>query len=304
MGANAGNLSVHGPSGPLKEPIPAEVLARVGHTAASALPSPPQAAGSKSAGSTAVAVPVDIQTDDILWELRASFLELEQLPANNSDGPRPSFAFRRTGGSYRGQWKGNMRHGKGEQRFSTGARYIGRWCDNAVEGLGQFLHKNGDMFIGEWRGNRAHGLGVYYHQRDLMTYATYDGEWAEDRQHGRGVEQCDGGGDKDCQYAGDFDAGKKDGYGVYKWPDDSKYSGQWKANRIHGHGHYIDADGREIRGVWHDGALHGCCRCLWPDGRTYCGKPHGSGVIYAADGSILNHGFWDMGQGPTRRDHI
>ena len=46
-----------------------------------------------------------------------------------------------------------------------------------------------------------------------------------------------------------FHWGKKQGYGVYSWPDGSLYMGQWDSNAINGYGHYMGKDGREPLGT-------------------------------------------------------
>ena len=56
---------------------------------------------------------------------------------------RPEYVFK-NGARYTGQWKGQDRHGKGEQIWQDGARYKGDWRYNKAHGEGTFWHVHGD----------------------------------------------------------------------------------------------------------------------------------------------------------------
>lgn len=181
---------------------------------------------------------------------------------------RPTFRFR-SGGSYTGQWCGNMRHGAGVQRWQDGAVYEGEWRKNCAEGKGRFTHTDGDVYCGEWHHNVAHGRGIYYHQADRQPVTCYAGQWVNDLQHGFGVETWEEG----CKYEGEFKEGQKDGLGVYYWADGgSLYQGRWRGNNISGPGAYCSADKREFKGQWQGSKSHGCGVYSWPDGRVYSGQ--------------------------------
>lgn len=51
--------------------------------------------------------------------------------------------------------------------------------------------------------------------------------------------------------------GKKEGFGVFKWPDDSYYEGEFLDNAIHGMGKYVWSDGRSYTGEWRSNKMHG-----------------------------------------------
>jgi len=245
-------------------------------------------------------------------------LELEELQDLKDDGHRgrrPMHRFE-TNARYLGQWKGNARHGHGQQIWADGAEFTGQWSESLAEGLGQLVHPDGDVFVGQWHQNAAEGLGIYYRKQGQMISA---GEWLKDIQHGHTVERWENG----SEYNGQYVQGRKHGYGVYRWPDGSAYSGQWIANSINGYGHYIGKDGREFRGTWKDAVIHGCGEYSWPDGRSYSGQyahdqkhgfgvftlhdgrsyegfwrngyQHGCGVTYSSTGAVLKKGTWDMG---------
>lgn len=258
--------------------------------------------------------------DEELQELRA-------LPSGGPDGLRPLHRFS-SGATYLGQWRGNSRHGEGLQTWADGARYAGRWSDNCAEGLGELQHPRGDTYTGEWKANRASGSGVY---RDGKGLATYTGNWAEDLMHGYGTERkvseyhyhgrlvLSGA----TQYQGQFVRGKKEGFGVFEWPDTSRYCGQWRANVMEGIGHYLDPDKRDFRGQWSDSMFHGMGKYIWPNGDTFSGcyekdlrhgfgifrskygkkslgwwaqgKRNGGGVYYLSDGTLALEGTWQDG---------
>lgn len=43
---------------------------------------------------------------------------------------------------------------------------------------------------------------------------------------------------------------KKDGYGVYTYPDGRCYKGQWKNGKQHGEGLFISPEGIQRKGEW------------------------------------------------------
>lgn len=246
--------------------------------------------------------------------------ELLSLPLQDGDGPRrrPKYTFR-TGATYEGEWKGNLRHGCGKQIWKDGAQFVGWWRENAASGHGKFVHPDGNYFIGQWRCNAAQGLGTMY---NIQGFPTYRGQWVDDLQHGYGVERWEGG-----AYCGQFVWGKKQGRGVYEWPDSSTYSGDWQSNSIQGYGHYLANDGRQFFGMWKEAVIHGRGQYLWPDGRSFTGqyvrdrkegfgvfawpggksfegwwldgKQHGPGILRQDANCIVKQGIWRHGRPPS-----
>lgn len=179
---------------------------------------------------------------------------------------RPTYTFC-NGGTYKGQWRGNMRHGIGVQRWQDGSIYEGEWRTNRAEGKGRFQHTDGDTYCGQWQDNVAHGMGIYHHSNGTHT-TNYAGEWRNDLQHGFGVEMWEEG----YCYQGEFRSGQKSGPGVYTWVDGSSFKGAWRANSISGPGLYTGSDGRRFQGQWRGNMIHGDGAYSWPDGREYRGQ--------------------------------
>ena len=96
---------------------------------------------------------------------------------------REEFVFE-NGARYKGQWKDNVRHGKGIQIWPDGAKYEGFWKNNKAHGKGTFWHVYGDKYEGDWKRDKAHGYGKYTHSNG----ATYEEDWRNDLQHGQGIE--------------------------------------------------------------------------------------------------------------------
>ena len=46
---------------------------------------------------------------------------------------------------------------------------------------------------------------------------------------------------------------KKQGYGVFHWPDGRKYVGDWYNGKQHGNGTYFNAEGEAREGCWKEG---------------------------------------------------
>lgn len=54
-------------------------------------------------------------------------------------------------------------------------------------------------------------------------------------------------------YEGEYRDDKKEGYGIFKWPDGRCYKGSWKNGKQHGKGTYVAANGEEKEGEWEEG---------------------------------------------------
>ena len=72
----------------------------------------------------------------------------------------PSFTFK-TGSVYTGEWKGNLRDGKGQQVWTDQAMYNGEWKDDHANGQGKFYHTNGEIYDGAWKNDKANGFGEF-----------------------------------------------------------------------------------------------------------------------------------------------
>jgi len=138
------------------------------------------------------------------------------------------------GSRYRGQWKGNFRHGHGFLTMADGQTYEGNFEDSRAHGHGVWQESSGTTYEGQWKRHRKQGFGKYRH----VDGTVYEGEWYFDQKSGRGIETwLDG-----TRYEGEFLQGRKHGVGIYKCIDtrrrECRYEGQWASDQMDGEGRY------------------------------------------------------------------
>lgn len=81
---------------------------------------------------------------------------------------------------YKGDWKEDLREGKGCQIWQDGRTYRGDWKNDQMEGKGQFSWVNGVTYKGHYKGDEREGKGV-------VTWPTQEGwlRWQGCFQQGR-----------------------------------------------------------------------------------------------------------------------
>ncbi|XP_033618342.1 MORN repeat-containing protein 3 isoform X1 [Fukomys damarensis] len=128
------------------------------------------------------------------------------------NGPRHQ-VYTVNGDHYTGEWKDNLRHGKGTQVWKkTGAIYEGDWRFGKRDGYGtlslpeQETGKYRRVYLGWWKGDKKSGYGIqffgpkeYYEGEwcssqcsgwGRMYYSNgdiYEGHWWKDKPHGEGM---------------------------------------------------------------------------------------------------------------------
>ena len=63
---------------------------------------------------------------------------------------------------------------------------------------------------------------------------------------------------------GDFQHGKRHGYGVYTYADGGRFEGEWIDDKVHGRGVSVYASGNRYEGEWVDGKINGQARAGRP----------------------------------------
>jgi hypothetical protein len=61
----------------------------------------------------------------------------------------------------------------------------------------------------------------------------------------------------DSNYIGDYQRGKRHGYGVYSFPNGDQYLGEYEDDIPTGYGVYVFGSGQKYEGRWEKGKKHG-----------------------------------------------
>jgi len=153
-----------------------------------------------------------------------------------------------SGARYEGDFKDGKINGLGVLYYENGDTYIGNWKNQVRQGKGRFRFVSGNEYLGEFERNQMQGYGT-------MTYSNgnrYEGEWVANQPYGKGTFELANGN----KYVGYFVDGKFEGQGTMYYGDGSYYQGGWKANQRHGEGALILDDGRRLTGWWEEDELY------------------------------------------------
>ena len=163
----------------------------------------------------------------------------------------------KNGNKYEGEWKNDVKEGKGIMLLSNGNKYEGEYKNGLKEGKGKMYYKSGNVYEGEYKDNyRSKGTYIF------INGSKYIGEF-NDKRNGKGIFYYKNG-DK---YEGNFLEDKKDGYGIMLYNNGDKYEGKWVCDLLEGKGIYYYNDGSRYEGDFKNG------------------KKDGEGIIYYADGT-------------------
>ena len=133
--------------------------------------------------------------------------------------------------SYTGDWKNDLRDGKGIESFKIGfllhGLYDGEWKDDQKEGYGveltQFLWMS-NKYEGEWKNGKKHGVGEFIDRKGNV----YFGQWKEGQPYGEGEFLLTSG----ERYDGEVQGFKRHGYGTLTKKDGTVEEGQWVSDRL------------------------------------------------------------------------
>ena len=85
------------------------------------------------------------------------------------------------GDRYNGEFRNDMRNGKGEM-YKSNQTYTGQWKDNKRCEKEEKISLEGDKYVGDFKDDKFHGKGV-------MTWINgnrYNGEFKNNWRHGKG----------------------------------------------------------------------------------------------------------------------
>jgi hypothetical protein len=94
-----------------------------------------------------------------------------------------------------------------------------------------------------------HGQGT----RRNVDGSIYTGQWKNGFQDGHGEWRDAAEGAASESFIGEWKAGKKHGFGVYKFKNGDMYEGDWANGKFQDRGKYIYANGDEFQGIWENG---------------------------------------------------
>ena len=156
------------------------------------------------------------------------------------------------GSVYEGVFQAGKIHGLGTMDFPNRDRYSGEWRNQVRQGRGRYKFATGDEYLGEFQSNAIQGTGT-------MTYidgSKYEGQWYNSQPQGKGVLTL---ANKD-RYEGDFQLGKFGGKGTMIYANGDKYVGGWKDSKPHGSGTLSTTTGAPLAGIWDQGRFLGASR--------------------------------------------
>ena len=127
-------------------------------------------------------------------------------------------------GKYEGELVNNMREGKGKLYYINnekymGKIYIGEWKNDLRNGKGVETWKSGNRFVGDFINDKREGYGIYY----FSDGGRYEGNWKNGKKEGFGVDYYTDG----DRYEGKWKNGKRDGQGVYYYRNGDREMGNY-----------------------------------------------------------------------------
>ncbi|KAM8816701.1 MORN repeat-containing protein 3 isoform 1-T1 [Rhynchonycteris naso] len=159
------------------------------------------------------------------------------------------------GDRYVGEWKDNMKHGKGTQTWKKkGAIYEGDWKFGKRDGYGtlslpdQETGKYRRVYSGWWKGGKKSGYGIQF----FGPKEYYEGEWCCNQRSGWGRMYYSNGDIYEGQWLND----KPEGEGMLRLKNGNRYEGYWQRGLKNGSGRFFHLDhGQNSRPRWCAGSF-------------------------------------------------
>ncbi|XP_070485168.1 MORN repeat-containing protein 3 isoform X3 [Equus przewalskii] len=156
------------------------------------------------------------------------------------------------GDCYVGEWKDNMKHGKGTQIWKKkGGIYEGDWKFGKRDGYGTFslpdqeTGKHRRVYLGWWKGDKKSGYGIQF----FGPKEYYEGEWCGNQRSGWGRMYYS---NSDI-YEGQWCKDKPDGEGMLRLKNGNRYEGSWQRGMKNGFGRFFHLNhGQLFEGFWVD----------------------------------------------------
>ena len=141
------------------------------------------------------------------------------------------------GDKYEGEFKNNLKEGKGIMNYNNGDIYDGEWKNDLRDGKGKMIYEEKkEEFEGEWENDKEkNGEGMIIYKDNINDNGIYIGKLINSKR------ECEYGimnynnGDK---YEGEFKNNLREGKGIMNYNNGDKYEGEWKNNLREGKGIY------------------------------------------------------------------
>ncbi|XP_026724725.1 MORN repeat-containing protein 3-like [Trichoplusia ni] len=147
--------------------------------------------------------------------------------------------------------KNGLRHAIFTSRFD---RYVGEWKKDLKEGKGTFLTIDGKLYEGDWYKGYRHGFGLLSHLNTNGTYTLeYRGDWVRGKPEGIGWWYYENG----DVFLGFWKAGKRHGFGTMWYTDNTVYVGYFSEGKKQGLGLLVLENGNRYEGHWENDLKHG-----------------------------------------------
>ncbi|XP_075969883.1 MORN repeat-containing protein 3-like [Anticarsia gemmatalis] len=150
--------------------------------------------------------------------------------------------------------KNGLHHSIFTSRFD---KYVGDWKKDLKEGKGAFFTIGGKLYEGDWYKGFRHGFGTLSHRLWNGTYwLEYRGQWVRGKYEGIGWRYYENG----DVYFGFFKKGRRMGYGKMWYADGTFYVGYWNTSQKEGLGMFVQKNGNRYEGNWEKDLKHGLGR--------------------------------------------
>ncbi|XP_063620505.1 MORN repeat-containing protein 3-like [Cydia splendana] len=154
--------------------------------------------------------------------------------------------------------KKSIKNGLHHQIFTSRLDvYKGEWKSDLKEGKGTFYTITGKLYEGDWYKGFRHGFGTLSHRLDNGTFRLdYRGDWVRGKPEGVGVWYYENG----DMYLGHWKRGHRHGYGKMWYADGTLYVGYWNKSLREGLGMFVQKNGNRYEGHWEDNIKSGMGR--------------------------------------------